>query len=77
MERLLRLIRHGGILHGEAGVVVDGGQDVVDLVHQVRVGLPQAHAGALGREGEAVAVFKGDQAEVRVGGQVAGGRIPG
>ena len=68
---LLGLAVDGCLPHGGAGVVVDAGKDGVDLIKEFIVALAQTHAGALGRQREAAALIEGDQAEVRVGSEVA------
>ena len=44
--RLLRLAVDGCLPHGGAGVIVDAGEDGVDLIKEFIVALAQTHAGA-------------------------------
>ena len=69
---LLGLVVDGGLPHFVAGGVVQRAEDLVDLLKQRGVALAQTHAGALGRKREAAALREGDEAEVGVGGEIAG-----
>lgn len=74
---LLGLVVNGGLPHFVAGGVVQRAEDLVDLLKQRGVALAQTHAGALGRKREAAALREGDEAEVGVGGEIAGGIFNG